>query len=148
MKERDVDTKLGYFLVLHTKEGKEKLVPMLDKELIREMPVGFPKLHFFRHISGKDSVKVGQPFGEKYLFKWWKKACSNLGIEGIDLYGGTRHSTVTALRKEFSPEQIKAGTMHSTNKALDTCRSKQTRPCPSIKHPGVANQAKKREQLK
>jgi len=35
------------------------------------------------------------------------------------LYGGTRHSTVTALGKEFPPEQIKAGTMHSTKKAFD-----------------------------
>ncbi len=155
MLERDVDTKLGYFLVLHTKEGKEKLVPMLDedKELIREMPIGFPKLSFFRHISGKGGVKVGQPFGNKYLYKWWKKACSNLGIEGIDLYGGTRHSTVTVLRKEFSPEQIKAGTMHSTNKAFDRylqIQSDDALPIYQASRGGkpVVNQIKKRNQLK
>ena len=44
----------------------------------------------------------------------------NLGVEGVDLYGGTRHSTVTALRNYFSPERIrKDGTLHRTNKAFD-----------------------------
>jgi hypothetical protein len=37
----------------------------------------------------------------------------------VDLYGGTRHSTVTALGEKLSPEQIKAGTLHSTNKAFE-----------------------------
>jgi hypothetical protein len=56
----------------------------------------------------------------RYLHKWWKKACSNLGIEDLDLYGGTRHSSVTALRENFSQEEIRrSGTLHSTNKALD-----------------------------
>jgi hypothetical protein len=39
-------------------------------------------------------------------------------IEGVDLYGGTRHSTATALGRELSPEQIKAGTLHKTNQAF------------------------------
>ena len=38
---------------------------------------------------------------------------------GVDLYGGTRHSSAVALRKDFSPEQIKQGTMHQTNKAFE-----------------------------
>ncbi|NOR23314.1 MAG: hypothetical protein GQ542_02790 [Desulforhopalus sp.] len=83
------------------------------------MPAGLPQLHFFRHLRGVSGVKAGQPFGEKYLYKWWKKACRNLGIEGVDLYGGTRHSSATALKEHCSPEQIKAGTMHSTNKAFE-----------------------------
>jgi len=128
MRERDVDAKAGLFFVLHTKEGKEKLVPMLDedKELVKSLPIGFPDLPFFRHAPGVSGCKAGQPFGEKYLYKWWKKACDNLGIEGVDLYGGTRHSTATALREFLSPEQIKAGTMHSTNKAFDRYLQMQT----------------------
>jgi hypothetical protein len=47
------------------------------------------------------------------------KACKNLGIEGVDLYGGTRHSSARALRQYCSPEEIKRATMHSTNKAFD-----------------------------
>lgn len=109
------------FLVRHTKEGNEKVVPMLpkDKELVDSLPVGLPELPFFRHTSGKGGVKVGQQFGEKYLYKWWKRACENLGIEGVDLYGGTRHSSATALKDQCTPEQIKAGTMHTTNKAFE-----------------------------
>ena len=64
-------------------------------------------------------MKNGQKYGEKFFYKWWKKACKNLGIEGIDLYGGTRHSSAIALREHFSPEQIKQGTMHQTNKAFE-----------------------------
>ena len=58
------------------------------------------------------------PFHQKRLYKWWKKACANLGVEGIGLYGGTRHSSVTALRKFYTPEEIKRATMHSTNQAF------------------------------
>ena len=44
----------------------------------------------------------------------------SLGIEGVDLYGGTRHSTVTSLREYFSPEEIKGSrTLHTTNRAFD-----------------------------
>jgi len=48
------------------------------------------------------------------------KACPNLIIEGVDLYGGTRHTTTTALSKVLTPEQIKrSGTGHNTNKAFE-----------------------------
>ena len=121
MQEKDIQLGLGVFLVRHTKEGKEKFVPILpeDVELVRSLPVGLPYLPFFRHQKGVSGCRPGQPFGEKYLYKWWKKACENLGIEGVDLYGGTRHSSATALKQFLSPEQIKIGTMHSTNKAFD-----------------------------
>jgi hypothetical protein len=58
-------------------------------------------------------------FGPRYLYKWWKKACQNLGIEGVDLYGGTRHSTALALRQFKTPEQIRRATVHGTNKAFE-----------------------------
>jgi hypothetical protein len=48
-----------------------------------------------------------------------KKACLNLGIDGVDLYGGTRHSSAMALRQLASPEQIKRSMMTSTNKAFE-----------------------------
>lgn len=44
----------------------------------------------------------------------------NLGIKGVDLYGGTRHSTVTFLAQHFSRDEIKEhGTGHETSKAFD-----------------------------
>ena len=119
--EEDLDLRLGLFILRHTKEGKDKQVPMLpeDKELIRSLPKGFPKMPFFRHPKGIRGRKLDEPFSHKYFYRWWKKACENLGVEGVDLYGGTRHSTATALRKHLSPEEIKTGTMHSTNKAFE-----------------------------
>ena len=63
----------------------------------------------------------GKPFGEKYFYKWWKRACSNLGIEGVDLYGGTKHSTVTALENEgWLYDEIKTASGISTNEAFDS----------------------------
>ncbi|KQC11382.1 MAG: hypothetical protein APR62_09995 [Smithella sp. SDB] len=41
------------------------------------------------------------------------------GGSPVDLYGGTRHSTVRALRKYRSPEEIKEAAMSKTNKAFD-----------------------------
>jgi len=72
---------------------------------------GYPK--------GIKGCKAGQKFGEKYLYKKWKKACENLKIKELDLYGGTRHTTATELSKLLTPEQIKKGTLHSTNKAFE-----------------------------
>jgi hypothetical protein len=77
-------------------------------------------LYFFRHVKGISGVAAGQQFGEKYLYKIWEKACSNLSIDGVDLYGGTRHSSTPELRKYFTPEEIRnSGTLHTTNKAFD-----------------------------
>jgi len=87
--------------------------------LLSLFPKNLPHLYFFRHSSGLSGVKAGQRFGDKYFYKWWKRACKSLGIEGVDLYGGTRHSSVIALRQFATPEQIKRATMHSTNKAFE-----------------------------
>jgi hypothetical protein len=78
----------------------------------------YPK-PFFRHDGGLQGTVKDQAYGEKYFYKWWVKACANLGIEDVDLYGGTRHSTVRALRKYYSPEQIKEAAMSKTNKAFE-----------------------------
>ena len=65
-------------------------------------------------------MKAGEQFGSKYFKKWWDNACKNLGIEGFDLYGGTKHSTATALSQFLTPEQIKrGGTGSATNKAFE-----------------------------
>jgi integrase len=109
---------LGVVNVRHNKEKKPKIVPLLDEDikLVKSLPRGLPHLYFFRHgkRKGLTSSKAGR-FGNDYLYKWWKIACRNLGIEGVDLYGGTRHSSARGLREFCSPEQIKKATMHSTN---------------------------------
>jgi integrase len=121
IKEGDIDLKQGEIIIPHPKEKRPKIVYLLneDVELLRSFPRGLPELYFFRHVKGISGVKAGDRFGDKYLYKWWKKACTNLGIEGVDLYGGTRHSTVRELRKYRTPEEIRLGSMHSTNKAFE-----------------------------
>jgi integrase len=122
LKEGDIDFKLGYFIIQHPKEKRPKFVPMIDEdnEILSHIPRGLPNLHFFRHKSSIAGVKPGDKFGKRYFYKWWKKACDNLGIENVDLYGGTKHSSTTALREYFSPEEImRSGTLHNTNKAFE-----------------------------
>ena len=122
IKEGDFDLSMGVVNVRYNKEKKPKIVPLLDEdiELIKSFPRALPGVNFFRHNKRKGvTEKKRNRFGKDYLYKWWKLACKNLGIENVDLYGGTRHSSVKALRDQFSPEQIKRGTMHHTNKAFE-----------------------------
>ena len=121
LKEGEIDTGNGYLYFPHPKEKKFKSVPILpdDIEILKSFPATFPTMPFFRHIKGVSGCKENQAFGVKYFYKWWIKACGNLGIKDVDLYGGTRHSTVRALRKYHSPEEIKEAAMSKTNKAFD-----------------------------
>ncbi len=121
IREQDIDTENRYIYIHHSKTGDTKPVPMLEEDvaLYKQIKPGFPRAHFFLHENSKSGARKGQTFGEKYFYKWWKRACENLGIADVDLYGGTRHSSAVALREHFSPEQIKQGTMHQTNKAFE-----------------------------
>lgn len=121
IQEKHIDLKNGLILIPHPKEKRPKLVPLIDEDiyLLSQYPKGLPDLYFFRHTTGKGGVKKGDKFGQRYLYKWWKKACSNLGIEKVDLYGGTRHSTTIALTEYATPEEIRGATMHTTNRAFE-----------------------------
>ena len=120
VKEGDILLDQGIILIPHPKEKKPKPVVLLDEdvEAIRGFPPALPHVPFFRHLGNVGRTRPGQPFGDKYFWKWWKKACFNLSIEDLDLYGGTRHSSATALQEHFSPEEIKEATMHGTNAAF------------------------------
>ena len=121
LKEKHINASDGFFIIAHPKEKQPKIICLLDEEieLLRELPSGLPELYFFRHLKSYGHVKAGTPFGRHYFWLWWKRACKNLGIEGVDLYGGTRHSTATALGRELTPEQIKKGTLHKTSAAFE-----------------------------
>jgi hypothetical protein len=69
LKEKDIDIKLGYFIIPHPKEKRPKLVPMIEKDIgiLESMPRGLPNLHFFRHAKGISGVKGGKRFGEQIL---------------------------------------------------------------------------------
>lgn len=120
LKERHIDVN-GLFVIPVDKENDPKLVQMLDDdiELYKTTPKGLPDLYFFRHLKGNGAAKPGSQFGKDYLYKYAKKAMTNLGIQGVDLYGLTRHSTVTALGEFFSEDDLmKHGTTHKSNKAF------------------------------
>lgn len=117
IKEGDIDLKQGLIFIPHPKEKRLKVVPLVEEDiqLLKSFPRGLPDLYFFRHSPGVSGVAPGARFGMKLLYKWWKRACDKLGVEGVDLYGGTRHSSAMAMRKHATPEQIRRATMHTTN---------------------------------
>lgn len=113
LQEGHINLAENWILFPHPKEkNKPKFIHLLPEhsEIIREVkgmiPATLPDVFFFRHLKTKSGVKAGVKFGPKYFNIWWKKACANLGIEGVSVYPGVKHSTVTALGKIMSPEQI------------------------------------------
>lgn len=122
LKEGDINLGTGHLFFPDPKENEWKAVALTpeDVDILKTFPLAMPSMPFFRHVKGISGVAENEPFGEKYLYKYWIKACTNLGIEGVDLYGGTRHSSITALKKKYTPEEIRQkGTGHKTNRAFD-----------------------------
>jgi integrase len=124
--EADVDVANGILVVWRPtkRKNQRKTVRLTEDEvaLVVDMKTKFPALphvKFFRHNEGRSGVVGGATFGNKYLYKWWKKACSNLGIDDLDLYGGTRHTTTTELAKRYGEDAAKDASEHETNKAFD-----------------------------
>jgi len=113
IREKQISLGMGGILIPDPKEKTPKIIYLLQEDIqhLNTFPTSMPDLYFFRHCHSK-GVKNGSRFGPGYLYKFWKRACHNLGIEGVDLYGGTRHSTVTALGRICTPEQVKDATGH------------------------------------
>ena len=123
-----------------TKEKKPKLVPLVEEDIaiVEALPAALPDAYFFCWDNGKH-------VDAHAFYRWWKLACKNLGIEGVDLYGGTRHSSTTAMSAIFSPEELKkSGTMHGTNKAFERYCQKESAPSLNI-YNVLANRKKKAE---
>lgn len=97
------------------------LLPEVTEQIrdLREQSPAMPHMFFFRHLKTRKGVKAGTKFGPKLLNEWWKRACSNLGVANVAVYAGTKHSTVTALGKIMTPEQIKNNVTGHTSKAFE-----------------------------
>jgi hypothetical protein len=123
--EEAIDLDRGILMIRDHKTRKHrgpKLVPLLgaDIEFIRSLPRGFPQWPFFRMDVTSGSRPAGSPFGQKMFRKWWDRACKNLGIVGVDLNGGARHSTHQYLRQcGKTPEVI----LHHQNKNAELLKS-------------------------
>ena len=125
IKESDIDLKYGEIIIHNPTKRKNKFKQILltDEHINRfkdfkELYPGFPSLLFFRHIAGISGTKADKPFGHKQFYKWWVKACENLGIKGVDLYSGTRHSTTTEIARRYGEDKAIKATGHETNKAF------------------------------
>ncbi len=143
--EKDIILDPGVISIPRPKEKKPKAIFLLeeDLELLRAIPRGLPDLFYFRHTKGVSGAKAGTRFGNKYFYKWWKRGCESIGIEGVDLYGGTRHSTVYSLRESLTPEQIRHGTGHETNKAFERYFQRDVNDARRVYKAARAKQVKK-----
>jgi len=116
LEEGNIDTGNGYLYIPADQSKTEyKSIPLIpeDVAMFKTFELSrFPGVPFFRHSDGR-------PFGRNYFYKYWKRACKNLGIEDVDLYGGTKHSSARALRRIHSPEEIQRAMMTKTNKAFE-----------------------------
>ncbi|MCE5334920.1 MAG: hypothetical protein LLG06_10040 [Desulfobacteraceae bacterium] len=127
IRERDINLNMGLIQIQPEtdKVGKGKFIPMRDEdiELVRSLPRSFdPNAYFFRHLrgyGGPGGTHAGAPFHYNYIARRWNAAASSLGISGVSLYPGTKHSSVTALGELFTPEQIKGASQIATNKAFE-----------------------------
>jgi len=107
--EGDVDRDTGTVRIPHPKEKKVKWLYLIEEdiELISSLPLAMPAMPFFRHETGGHGVRIGKAFGKNYLYRRWEEACRAIGVEGVSLYPGTKHSTVTGLNMMgYSPEDI------------------------------------------
>jgi len=124
--ETDIDLDYG-IITIHfptKKKNALKTFRLLDRhikeiEVLKQNHKGMPHMPFFRHVTGISGVSGEAPFGKKYFYKWWKKACNKLGIEGLDLYGGTRHTTTTEIAKIFGRNDAKQALGNTTNKSME-----------------------------
>ena len=124
--EADIDLLSGV-ITIHfptKKKNTPKTIRLIDRhikeiEILKMNYAGMPHMPFFRHVKGVSGVTVEAQFGEKYFYKWWKRACRNLGIEGLDLYGGTRHTTTTESAKLLGQAAAKQALGNTSNKSME-----------------------------
>ena len=91
LQEKHIDREQGLLIVPSPKEKRPKIVPLIqdDVDLLKSIPRGLPELYFFRHGEGVSGATAGSQFGKRYFYKWWKRACNNLGIDGVTLWWNT-----------------------------------------------------------
>ncbi len=102
-----------------TLKGKHAHLWPEEIEVMRSFVPAVPLVPYFRHRSGLSGVHPGDVFGPTYLNRWVGRACDKLGIQRVGLYALTKHSTITALSTQLTPEQIRRGGSKHTSRALE-----------------------------
>ena len=121
VQEKNIDLKNATLTIPRPKERDDpKGVMLLQKhvELIRSLPAGLPELYFLRYDYPVKGRRVGQRLGRDYLYNAWRKSCAKLGVEGVPLYPGTKHTTASDLARKFPERLVKQTTGH-TSKAFE-----------------------------
>jgi hypothetical protein len=77
-----------------------------------------PSAYFFRHTKGISGCTENEQFGNKYLYKWWNRACELVGLKGVPLYPGTKHTTATETARMLGTDKARTAS-GLTNKAFD-----------------------------
>jgi len=119
--EGDVLRDMGIVLIRRPKERRPKFVYLLQKDIdvINTLPLAMPNMPFFRHEKRWSTTREGEVFGHKYLKKWWNRGKKALGIEGPQLYVGTKHTSITGLNRDgISPEDIQLNSSGHLSKAM------------------------------
>ncbi len=121
--EGDVMLEYGLIMVKYPKEGqdtsKQAVLNQAEIDLIRSLPTALPDVPLFRHAPGQSGIVAGEQFSVKVFNRWWKRACEKLGVKDVTLYPGTKHSTMTAVSKVLSPEQVRKGGSRHASKAME-----------------------------
>jgi len=121
--EQDVLLEHDIIMIKWPKEGtlKGKHAHLWEEEIevIKSFPPALPTVRFFRHGQGLSGIQPGVKFGPTYLNRWVARACEALGIQRVGLYALVKHSTMTALSKELTPEQIRRGGSKHTSRAIE-----------------------------
>jgi len=102
-----------------TLRGKHAHLWPEEIEVLKSFPPSIPALPFFRHPVGISGIKAGTPFGPVYFNRWVGRACDDLGVQRIGLYALVKHSTMTALSTQLTPEQIRRGGSKHTSRAME-----------------------------
>jgi len=139
LSESDIDTETGIVTFWNPTKRKNqtktiRLLPDhlgLVKELKRQHPA-LPHVPFFRHVGGIKGTVPGQPYGKKYFYKWWVKACSLLNVNGVDLYAGTRHTSATQTARRLGKEAARAGLGNTSNKSIERYIQVQDEGCLNV----------------
>jgi len=98
-----------------------RLLPehMAEFDRLKKAHPALPGVPFFRHTGGVQGTRPDQPFGEKYFYKCWAKACAKLGVPDVPLYPGTRHTTATEQARRFGHDAARSALGNTSNKSIE-----------------------------
>jgi len=118
VQEKHINREEHVIIIEHPKETRNpKFILLSNDEMdeINSLPRGFPEMYFLRHDVGTGGVLPGTRYGKNLLHSIWKDACSELGINGVSLYAGTKHTTISAWAQTHSESVIRSATGHMSD---------------------------------